>query len=46
MFAHLTCLVLVALAAGACTTMRGLGRDMSAAGDVVTDTAQGVQRGL
>ena len=46
MFARFTCLVLVALAVGACNTMRGVGQDMSAAGDVVTDTAQGVQRGM
>jgi entericidin B len=34
------------LATSACETMQGMGRDMSAAGDVVTDEAQDAQAGM
>jgi predicted small secreted protein len=37
-------LVALVLALASCNTMRGLGQDMSAAGDAVSDTADDVQR--
>jgi predicted small secreted protein len=46
MFRTLALLVLASLALAACNTMRGVGQDMSAAGDAVSDTANEVQRKL
>jgi predicted small secreted protein len=39
-----TLALLLALALAGCNTMRGLGQDMSAAGNAVSDTANEVQR--
>jgi predicted small secreted protein len=39
-----TIALLLVLALAGCNTMRGLGQDMSAAGDAVSDTANEVQR--
>jgi predicted small secreted protein len=46
MIRPLALLVAVALALAACNTVHGLGRDMSAAGDTLSDTARDVQRGI
>jgi predicted small secreted protein len=42
----LALLVLAGLALAACNTMRGVGQDMSAAGNAMSDTANEVQRKL
>jgi predicted small secreted protein len=39
-------LLALVLALAACNTMRGVGQDMSAAGNAVSDTATDVQRKL
>ncbi len=46
MIRPLALLFAVALALAACNTVHGLGRNMSAAGDTLSDTARDVQRGI
>lgn len=41
---RLAALLLATLALAACNTMSGAGKDISAAGDGVTDTAQDVEK--
>lgn len=44
MIRRLACLALAAGLLAGCNTMHGVGQDMSAAGNAVSDTAQDVQR--